>query len=114
MGFDVTGATYDRFMGRYSRPLAPLLADLAGVASGQRVLDVGSGPGALTAELVGRLRASSGGAVDPWATFVAPLGEGFRDVESVRASAESLPFGDGVFDAALAQLVVHFMAEPVA
>ena len=31
-----------------------------------------------------------------------------------RASAEQLPFEDGVFDAALAQLVVHFMADPVA
>jgi len=32
----------------------------------------------------------------------------------VRASAESLPLPDGAFDAALAQLVVHFMADPVA
>jgi len=30
------------------------------------------------------------------------------------ASAEDLPFGDDEFDAALAQLVVHFMADPVA
>jgi ubiquinone/menaquinone biosynthesis C-methylase UbiE len=35
-------------------------------------------------------------------------------VEVLTASAESLPFDDGVFDAALAQLVVHFMADPVA
>ena len=29
------------------------------------------------------------------------------------AAAEELPFADGEFDAALAQLVVHFMADPV-
>ena len=114
MSFQVTGAAYDRFMGRYSRLLAPQLADLAGVSAGQRVLDVGSGPGALTAELVARVGAAAVVAVDPSAPFVDALRERLPDVEAVRASAEALPFGDGVFDAALAQLVVHFMADPVA
>ena len=114
MGFEVSGAAYDRFMGRYSRTLAPQLADFAGVKAGQRVLDVGSGPGALTTELVARLGAEAVVAVDPSATFVEALGERLPDVESARASAEELPFGDASFDAALAQLVVHFMADPVA
>ena len=52
MLFDVAADAYDRFMGRYSVLLSPQLADLAGVAAGQRVIDVGCGPGALTAELV--------------------------------------------------------------
>jgi SAM-dependent methyltransferase len=112
MSFEVAGALYDRFMGRYSRLLAPQLADLAGVAAGQRVLDVGSGPGALSTELVGRGCAVV--AVDPSAPFLDALRERLPDVEAARASAEALPFRDGVFDAALAQLVVHFMADPVA
>ena len=49
MTFVVAADAYDRFMGRYSVPLAPQLADLAPVAAGQRALDVGCGPGALTA-----------------------------------------------------------------
>jgi SAM-dependent methyltransferase len=114
MGFEVAGADYDRFMGRYSRPLAPQLADLAGVGDRQRVLDVGSGPGALTAELVARVGAASVVAVDPSAAFVDALRERLPGVEAAQASAEALPFADGVFDAALAQLVVHFMADPVA
>src|SRR6201999_2816116 len=54
MPFVVAAEAYDRFMGRYSRHLAPQLADFAGVTAGARVLDVGSGPGALSAELVAR------------------------------------------------------------
>jgi SAM-dependent methyltransferase len=113
VSFEVAGAAYDRFMGRYSRPLAPQLADFAGVAAGQRVLDVGSGPGALSAELVKRLGASAVVAVDPSAPFVDALRERLPGVEAAQASAEALPFGDGSFDAALAQLVVHFMSDPV-
>ena len=57
VSFAVAADAYDRFMGRYSMPLAPLFADLAGVVAGQRVLDVGCGPGALTSELVRRVGA---------------------------------------------------------
>ena len=57
MSFDVAADAYDRFMGRWSRQLSSQLADLAGVAAVMRVLDVGSGPGALTGELVARLGA---------------------------------------------------------
>ena len=52
MTFAVAAESYDRFMGRYSTLLAPQFAELADVAAGQRVLDVGCGPGALTTELV--------------------------------------------------------------
>jgi predicted RNA methylase len=41
------GDGYERFMGRWSRRLAPLFVTFAGVAEGDRVLDVGSGTGAL-------------------------------------------------------------------
>ena len=100
-------------MGRYSVPLAPLLADFAEVAAGQRVLDVGCGPGALTAELVTRLGPAAVSAVDPSEPFVAAVRERHPGVGVRRAAAEQLPFGDHEFDAALAQLVVHFMADPV-
>ncbi len=103
---------YDRFMGRYSRLLAPQLADFAGVRAGQRVLDVGCGPGALTAELVARVGPTGVAAVDPSASFVAAARERYPGVEVVQASAERLPFPDLTFDAAIAQLVVHFMPDP--
>jgi cyclopropane fatty-acyl-phospholipid synthase-like methyltransferase len=40
---------YERFIGRWSRRLAPQLMAFAGVTEGDRVLDVGSGTGALAA-----------------------------------------------------------------
>ena len=118
MGFEVAAEAYDRFMGRYSRLLSPQLADLAGIVdgnvAGQRVLDVGCGPGALTAELVSRLGPGSVTAVDPSESFVAAALQRNPGVTVLQASAAGMPFADGTFDAALAQLVVHFMPDPVA
>jgi SAM-dependent methyltransferase len=114
MGFDVGAESYDRFMGRYSVGLTAQMADLAGVAEGQRALDVGCGPGALTAELVDRLGPGAVAAVDPSSSFVTAAAERNPGVDVRVAAAEDLPFGDDEFDAALAQLVVHFMADPVA
>jgi SAM-dependent methyltransferase len=114
MSFDVAADAYDRFMGRYSSLLSPQLADLAGIRAGQRVLDVGCGPGALTAELVRRLDPGAVSAVDPSEPFVAAARTRHPGVDVQRAPAESLPFPDRRFDATLAQLVVHFMTDPVA
>ena len=113
MSFDVTPAAYMRFMGRYSEPLAARFADLAGVRRGQRVLDVGCGPGALTAELVTRAGAESVSAVEPSASFAAAVRERLPGVDVRQAAAERLPFPDGTFGVTLAQLVVHFMTDPV-
>lgn len=117
MSFSVAAEAYDRFMGRYSIPLAPQLADFAGVTgrnTDQRVLDVGCGPGALTTELVQRLGASAVAAVDPSEPFVEAVRERLPGVRVELAPAEHLPFADHAFDAAIAQLVVHFMGDPVA
>ncbi len=114
MAFDVPADAYDRFMGRYSRLLAPQFADLAGVTAGQQALDVGCGPGALTAELVARLGVDHVTAVDPSASFVAAIRSRFPGVSVMEAPAEALPFEVDSFDASLAQLVVHFMTDPVA
>ena len=114
MSFDVAADAYDRFMGRYSIQLAPQMADIAGVRSGQRVLDVGCGPGSLTTELVSRVGPAGVSAVDPSEPFVAAARARNPGADVLQASAERLPFADDTFDAALAQLVVHFMTDPVA
>lgn len=111
MSFDVSADAYDRFMGRYSRPLAPLFADFAGVEPGMRVHDVGCGPGALTEELVRRVGAESVAAVDPAPQFVESCRARHPGVDVRQAPAEELPFEEGQFDAALSQLVLAFMRD---
>ena len=78
MGFDVTADAYDRFMGRFSEPLAELFIEWADVRPGQRALDVGCGPGALTARLVERVGVGSVAALDPSDSFVAAARDAFR------------------------------------
>jgi ubiquinone/menaquinone biosynthesis C-methylase UbiE len=107
--FRVGGDAYDDFMGRYSTVLAPLFADFARVSPGMRVLDVGAGTGALTAELLAR--DASVAAADPSPEFVAVLRERFPGIDVHETPAETLPFEAGRFDVALAQLVVAFMTD---
>src|SRR4051812_23156928 len=105
---------YDRFMGRYSSPLAVPFADFAGLPLDSKVLDVGCGPGALTAELARRTGPGRVTAVDPSEEFVAALRNRQPGVQVIRAPAEDLPFEGGSFAATLAQLVVNVMDDPVA
>ena len=114
MSFNVSADAYGRFMGRYAEPLADQFAAYAGVRAGDRVLDVGCGPGALTARLVARVGVDRVSAVDPSASFVGATGQRLPGIDVRQGSAEELPFPDDEFDAALAQLVVHFMTDPVA
>jgi SAM-dependent methyltransferase len=113
MSFDVPADAYLRFMGRYSRPLAEKYVDLVGVGAGDRVLDVGCGPGVLTEPLVERCGADVVAAVDPSPSFVDAMRVRFPGLDVRRGAAEQLPYPDDSFDAALAQLVVHFMTDPV-
>ena len=112
MSFDVPADAYGRFMGVYSEPMAVRFADFAGSPAARRSLDVGCGPGALTAELA--RRGASVLAVDPSELFVTACRERVPQADVRLGTAESLPFDDDSVDAALAQLVVHFMTDPVA
>src|SRR5690348_5486815 len=98
-------------MGQFSGRLGPLFADFAGVEASGRALDVGCGPGALTVELAMRLDAVNVAAIDPSEAFVEAARERNPEVDVRHAPAEKIPFADDAFDFALAQLVVHFMAD---
>lgn len=100
-------------MGRFSGPLAEEFIAFVGVEEGQTALDVGCGAGALTDPLVQRLGAPHVVAVDPSSAFVNSLRTSHPDWDVRQGSAEALPFADNQFDRTLAQLVVHFMTDPV-
>jgi ubiquinone/menaquinone biosynthesis C-methylase UbiE len=102
---------YDRFMGRYTIPLARALADEVGVDRGMRVLDVGCGPGGLTSELAGRVGGKSVAAIDPAEQFVAACRERNPGADVRHGVAEELPWEDDTFDAALSSLVIAFMRD---
>lgn len=110
--FTSSGEHYDRHAGRYSVPLARLLADEVSVSEGMRVLDVGCGPGALTSELVGRVGADKVAAIDPAEQFVAACRAGNPGADVRRGVAEELPWEDDAFDAALSSLVIAYMSDP--
>jgi len=109
--FRASADAYDRLVGRYSEQLALALIGFAGVEAGMRAVDVGCGPGALTAALAGRLGTASVGAADPSEPFAEACRTRLPGVEVVVAGAEALPFADATFDAALSQLVVNFMRD---
>ena len=110
-GFRAPAAAYDRHIGRYGAALARELIAAAGVRPGDRVLDVGCGPGALTAELAAVTGAERVAAVDPSPPFAAACAERVPGADVREGAAESLPFADDAFDGALCQLVVNFMAD---
>jgi SAM-dependent methyltransferase len=109
--FGGSSDAYDRFMGRYSIQLAGGFADFAGVHAPQRALDVGAGTGALTQELATRLGEENVAAAEPSGDYAATLRTRFPQAAVREAQAEELPWEDGSFDAALAQLVVIFLGD---
>src|SRR5262245_39957242 len=99
-------------MGRYSLPLAVKFLDLPAPQRGQRALDVGCGTGIVTAELAERLGQEAVAAIDPSPPFLSAVRMRLPHVDLREGHAEELPFDDDTFDLALAQLAVHFMADP--
>lgn len=114
MSFDVSADAYRRFMGRFSVPLAARFADLVDPRLGARALDVGCGPGALTAVLVERLGVDAVAAIDPTESYVAAARARLPGVDVRAAAAEQLPHRADAFDFTLAQLVVQHMTDPLA
>ena len=104
---------YDRFMGRWSRRLAPLFAHFAGLSDGERVLDVGCGTGSLTFALPKLANVSEIWAIDYSPLFVAEAQRRNTDerISIQQGDACALPFGDGRFDRALSLLVLHFVPD---
>ena len=109
--FRASADAYDRHVGRYGPSLAAGLIEFARVEPRMHALDVGCGPGALTAALAERLGAASVSAAEPSEQFAEACRTRMPGVEVVSAPAEALPFADDAFDATLSQLVVNFMRD---
>jgi ubiquinone/menaquinone biosynthesis C-methylase UbiE len=106
-------AGYEQLMGRWSKRLAPLFIDFAGLADGERVLDVGCGTGSLTFALPQAANVSEVAAIDFSPVFVDEANRLNTDsrIHIRQGDATSLPFEDAYFDRALALLVLHFVPD---
>ncbi len=110
-GMFSAGDEYERFMGRWSRALAPLLVKFAGVRNGDAVLDVGSGTGALTAAVAAVAPSSRVIGIDPAALYVAFAQARYPGdlIQFEVGDAQQLRFADGSFDRTLSLLVINFI-----
>ena len=107
------GDAYERFMGRWSREVAPLLVEFARVRDGDAVLDVGSGTGALTTAVATAAPSSRIVGIDPAASYVA-FATARHPADRIRfevGDAQRLRFGDRTFDRTLSLLVLNFIPD---
>lgn len=106
-------AGYEQLMGRWSRTLAPQLIRFAGIADGERILDVGCGTGSLTFALPQAADLKAVAAIDYSPVFVEETRRRNDDprITVQEADACALPFPDGGFDRALSLLVLHFVSD---
>ena len=110
-----SGDAYERYVGRWSRRVAPPFLSWLDVPPGRRWLDVGCGTGVLSEAIANRCAPASLDAVEPAAGFLAAarVHLGNRAVTHL-ASAEKLPLADASVDVVVSGLVLNFVTDAVA
>jgi ribosomal protein S18 acetylase RimI-like enzyme/SAM-dependent methyltransferase len=107
------GDPYDRYVGRWSRQVAPLFLSWLGVPAGRRWVDLGCGTGALAAAILARCGPAAVTGVEPSRGFVRTARAELGD-QVLRASAAALPLARGAAAVLVSALVLNFLAEPAA
>jgi SAM-dependent methyltransferase len=104
---------YEQYMGRWSRLLAPAFVSFAAPQDGDRVLDVGTGIGALATAVHAATKTGEIVGVDPSAGFVAYAQHAAPSprVRFETGDGQVLPYADGLFDHTLSMLVINFIPD---
>jgi len=106
-------AEYERFMGRWSRVLAPEYIAFAGVKNGDRILDVGTGTGSLASTLETAMTSSEIFGIDPSEGFITYAKKNAKSGRThfETGDAQALKFPDASFDQTMALLVMNFIPD---
>src|SRR6185436_4460631 len=106
------GNPYERYVGRWSRRVAPVFLSWLGVASGRKWLDVGCGTGALSAAIVDRCSPASVAGVEPSEGFLNTARENLGGRAALYpGSATAIPLGDASVDVVVSGLVLNFVPD---
>lgn len=110
------GDAYERYVGRWSRKVAPIFVDWLAVEAGRRWLDVGCGTGALSATVLAQADPESVVGIDPSADFVSHARERVADPRASFAvgDAEAIPLPVASVHVVVAGLVLNFIPDPAA
>ena len=108
------GASYERYMGTWSRLVGDIFLTWLAPSSGMRWIDIGCGNGAFTEQIVERCAPAEVQGIDPSEAqlIFARSRPAARMAEFRQGDAMALPFADGRFDAAVMALVIFFVPEP--
>jgi SAM-dependent methyltransferase len=107
------GSPYERYVGRWSRLVAPQFLDWLDIPAGRRWLDVGCGTGALSAAILDRCFPTSVEGVEPSEGFLATAKENLGGRATLRqGSATAIPVDDASVDVVVSGLVLNFIGEP--
>ncbi len=108
------GASYERYMGKWSQLAGETFLDWLAPAPGLRWLDVGCGNGAFTEMLVERCAPASVQGIDPSEEQLAyaRTRPASRVAQFSLGDAMAQPFADDTFDVAIMPLVIFFVPDP--
>lgn len=99
----------DGFGALVSEAIEPLLDEVK-LSEGERVLDMGTGPGLVAARAVERGAAAVG--IDFSEAMLSEAQRRHPEIEFLQASAEDLPIEDAEFDVVIGNFMLHHVAHP--
>src|ERR671916_2935726 len=107
------GDAYERYMGRWSRKVAPLFTGWIDAKAGAEWIDVGCGTGVLSSTILSRCAPSRVVGIDSSAAFLQTAQDQVADprVSFRTGDAQALPEGDAAFDIAVSGLVLNFIPD---
>lgn len=109
------GSPYERYVGRWSRQVAPAFLSWLSIPAGRKWLDVGCGTGALCAAIVDRCFPSAVAGVEPSEGFLKTAKENLAGRAVLyQGSATAIPLDDASVDVVVSGLVLNFVQDQCA